>query len=296
MRGKSAAAEDFAWIVAAYATALLAAWAAVQLFADALPLWRAAYADIAATLVIFAYSRVFDNSSFYDAYWSVAPPVLMLYWWLQQPDMAVGSRELVLGCLVVLWAVRLTHNWARGWQGLQHVDWRYVDLKANTGRWFALVDLFGIQLMPTILVFIGCLPLWLMTQSSTHGWHVLDGLWVLCGYGALWLEYRADNVLRAFRLDAGNAGSVLSSDVWGWCRHPNYLGELGFWLALGIAGFVASGAWLAWLGFVCMLVLFVGISIPMIDKRQLANKERYAQYRREVPALLPVGKLQRRSA
>ena len=30
-------------------------------------------ADVLATLVIFAFSRVYGNSSFYDAYWSVIP-------------------------------------------------------------------------------------------------------------------------------------------------------------------------------------------------------------------------------
>jgi hypothetical protein len=35
-------------------------------------------ADALATLVVFVFSRVYRNSSFYDAYWSVIPPLLML--------------------------------------------------------------------------------------------------------------------------------------------------------------------------------------------------------------------------
>ena len=31
------------------------------------------------------------------------------------------------------WAVRLTWNWARGWTGLGHEDWRYVDIRSATG-------------------------------------------------------------------------------------------------------------------------------------------------------------------
>src|ERR1700742_4843059 len=34
-------------------------------------------ADVLGTLVIFAFSRAYRNSSFYDAYWSVIPPVLL---------------------------------------------------------------------------------------------------------------------------------------------------------------------------------------------------------------------------
>ena len=75
--------------------------------------------------------------------------------------------------------------------------------------------------------------------------------------------------------------------MWAWCRHPNYLGALGFWFALALAGYVATGALLAWLGAAAMLVLFLGVSIPMIDRRQLANKAAYADYVREVPTLLP---------
>ena len=36
-----------------------------------------------ATLVVFAFSRAYRNSSFYDAYWSVIPPLLLFYWWSQ---------------------------------------------------------------------------------------------------------------------------------------------------------------------------------------------------------------------
>ena len=45
------------------------------------------------------------------------------------------------------------------------------------------------------------------------------------------------------------------------------------------------------LGFVLMGTLFLGISIPLIDKRQLSNKPDYGAYQREVPALIPLGLL-----
>ena len=277
--------RDFAWIGAAYATALAAAAVTVLLMPQLSPLWQAAAADVAATLVIFAFARAHDNSSFYDAYWSVAPPLLLAFWWWVYGGFDV--RVAVAALLVLLWAIRLTHNWARGWQGLSHIDWRYVDLKANTGFFYPLVDLFGIQLLPTVLVFVGCLPLWLMLRAEATAFGALDLVWIVVGYGALWLEYRADNVLRDFRLDPANRGQVLRHDVWGWCRHPNYVGELGFWLALGLAGLTATGEWLNGLGFLLMLALFLGISIPMIDKRQLANKPDYVAYKRDVPALIP---------
>ena len=127
-------------------------------------------------------------------------------------------------------------------------------------------------------------------MAEPAGWAWWDAAWVVVGYGALWLENRADNVLRAFRLEqasSGRSGEVLQRDVWAWCRHPNYLGELGFWLALALAGYLATGVAMTWAGFAAMVVLFVGISIPMIDKRQLGNKPAYADYKNRVPSLIP---------
>ena len=281
MQGK---AKDFFWIICAYLVALVIAGIALEGLANWSPLWRALGADVMATLVIFVFACVFRNSSFYDAYWSVAPPVLMAYWMLNYG--AYDARSILLFCLVSLWAMRLTHNWARGWQGLGHQDWRYVDLKEKTGALYPLVDLFGIQLLPTLLVFVGCVPIWMVLQAPSSALGFSDGLWFLLGSAALWLEYRADNVLRRHRLDPDRTG-VLREDVWSWCRHPNYLGELGFWLALGLCGYLVTGELFAWLGFVLMVGLFLGVSIPMIDKRQLANKPEYTAYRSEVAPLIP---------
>ena len=48
-------------------------------------LWLDAFiADVIATLVVFIFSRAYRNSSFYDAYWSVIPPLLL--------DLLVGRR------------------------------------------------------------------------------------------------------------------------------------------------------------------------------------------------------------
>ena len=288
---KNAGGHKFYWIICAYLGALGVGLLIIAYTPTQSPLLQAAFADIAATIVIFAFSSVFRNSSFYDPYWSVAPPLLMTFWLISY-DVFDARLALIL-LLTTLWAIRLTHNWARGWQGLEHVDWRYVDLRTKTGLFFPIVDFLGIQMFPTMLVFIGCLPFWLLasqtgsTANSTATLTPADLIWLLIGFSALWLEFRADNVLRAFRQNPDNAQQVLDYDVWSWCRHPNYLGEIGFWLALAIAGYLGSGSLYAWAGFIAMVILFIGISIPMIDKRQLGNKSKYAAYHERVPSLIP---------
>ncbi len=278
--------RDFIWIVVAYVAAIAVAAVVVVLTPDLDPLWRAALGDVAATLVIFGFSCVFRNASFYDAYWSVVPPVLWLYWaWVYE---AWHLESLLVGAVVIAWAIRLTHNWARGWQGLTHVDWRYVDLKEKTGKWYPLVDLFGLELMPTVLVFLGCIPIYITMRDGTGDAEVWQWAWFVVGACAVLLELKADNELKAHR-DAVERGPVLRSGVWAWCRHPNYLGELGFWLSLALAGTAAVNGFELWnwVGFAVMVVLFVAISIPMLEKRQLEAKPEYEDYVASVPMLIP---------
>jgi steroid 5-alpha reductase family enzyme len=43
---------------------------------DESPLVTALVADLVATVVIFVAGTIADNGSLYDAYWSVAPPLI----------------------------------------------------------------------------------------------------------------------------------------------------------------------------------------------------------------------------
>lgn len=278
--------RGFALVLAAYLAALIAAvlagvYAASQ---GASEFVVAAVADAVATVVVFGASVAFRNSSFYDAYWSVAPPLLFAFW------IIVGSgfdARMGMACLVVLlWALRLTWNWARGWEGLTHEDWRYEDLKAQTGGAYWLVNFLGIHFFPTVLVFIGCVPLWVVSRSYEPLWW-LDGAALMLGLFAVWLQWASDNALHKFRVERSSAQQVLRAGLWRRCRHPNYLGEILFWSSLALFGIAAGGAWWVLSGAALMVLLFVGISIPMIDKRMLANKPAYADYRAATPALLP---------
>ena len=80
----------------------------------------------------------------------------------------------------------------------------------------------------------------------------------------------------------------MMSGLWAWCRHPNYLGEMGFWWGLWLLGIAAdAGVWWTVVGPISITLLFVGISIPMIDRRHVARRPGYAEHMRAVPSLLP---------
>ena len=83
---------------------------------------------------------------------------------------------------------------------------------------------------------------------------------------------------------------MLDYDVWGLCRHPNYLGELSFWFVVGFAGYIGLEELKAWFGFVVMLALFVFYSIPALDKKLVASKIDYQDYKNATWSLIPIKK------
>jgi steroid 5-alpha reductase family enzyme len=276
-------------VVVAYLAALAAAAATVWLLPAGDPLMATLWADVVATCVVFGASVVYDNSSLYDPYWSVVP-VLIAAWWLCLPDAAGAPflRQALVTGLVSLWAVRLTWNWARGWSGLDHEDWRYADMRSQTGALYWVVSFAGIHMLPTLLVFAGCLALWPALVVGTQPLSVLDGVAAVVTGGAIWLEARADKQLLVFRRGNPPAEAILDTGVWAYCRHPNYLGEIGFWWGLYLFSLAAAPAlWWTGAGAVAITLLFRFISLRLIDTRMLARRPAYAERMRTVPALLP---------
>jgi steroid 5-alpha reductase family enzyme len=278
--------DSFGLVTLAYLVALAAGLWMLSFSDGGRPLLALFAADVAATLVVFAFSMVLDNGSTYDPYWSVVPPLFALYW-LGFGDGAVGTRQVLVTALVFAWAVRLTWNWARGWPGLHHEDWRYTMLYEETPAPKWAVSLFGIHLFPTVQVFLGCLALVPALSCGGDAIGLLDAIALVVTGGAVLLETVADAQMRAFAR-AKEPGGIMSDGLWGWCRHPNYLGELGFWWGLWLFALAAAdGWWWTVIGPLGMTAMFHWASIPMLDRRSLERRPGYAEHMARVNALVP---------
>ena len=271
----------------AYSAALGAALAAGWALRASHPILVAAAADVAATLVVFAFSVRHDNSSLYDPYWSVAPIPIALYW-SSLADGGGGLRRAWLLAIVCVWGVRLTANQLGRWGGLADEDFRYVELRGRSGRWYWPLSLAGIHLAPTAWVFLGLLPAFPALAAPARPWHALDTAAALVAGGAVLLEATADRQLRRFVRARRDPAAILDSGVWALSRHPNYLGEVMFWWGIFLSGMAAAPGW-AWtlVGPLAITLLFVFVSVPWMDRRMAARHPAWIERLRTVPALLP---------
>lgn len=254
--------------------------------------WRwldALIADLIATVVVFVASRILHNSSCYDPYWSVLPPFLVVYWWLASDTPGVeDARALLLTVVVFVWAIRLTANWIQDWPGLHHEDWRYPMLRDSAGRAEAVVDFLAVHLFPTLIVFAALVPAYAVLDRPGEPLNWLDGVALVVGIGAPVLQFVSDAQMRRF-IRTRRPGQAMDSGLWAWSRHPNYFGEIAFWFSLAIfaiAGAPADWWWLL-LGPIAMTAMFLGASIPMMERRSLERRPSYAEVIERVPMLVP---------
>lgn len=247
--------------------------------------------DIICTIVIYLFSTIFKNSSIYDPYWSVAPIVIYPGYLLATDSVNVYTIIFVL--VVAFWSFRLTINWALGFKNLGTQDWRYQNFKEKHPKVYFLIDLFGIHLFPTIMVFIGMLPgFFFIEKAVTTQLNVSFILSCLVMVLATVIEMVADIQMYNFRKNPENKGKVMSRGLWKNSRHPNYLGEILFWIGIWLAYFGTEAdfmkAMITAVSPIVIFCMFVFISIPMLEKRQLKNKPAYKDYMECSSMLLPI--------
>ena len=238
---------------------------------------------ITATLIIFLFSNIHKNSSIYDPFWHVAP-IPIVFYIADQSSLPNLELYLVLSAFL-FWALRLTYNWFLNWENLDHEDFRYIDLKNNNKFMAFINDLFGIHLIPTLIVNASLYPIYVALTSDSLNDLVYIGFMLIII--AVVIQYISDDQMRKFRKDENNFGKTMKYGLWKYSRHPNYLGEVSFWFGIYVFA-LASESPSLWL-LACpivMLALFVFISCPMMDNRSLKRRLDYKEYMDKTPQLI----------
>jgi len=253
------------------------------------PLLEVLIADIVATCVVFGFSMFSNNSSIYDPYWSVAPIVIAMWFATDLDANAPGIRQGCVLALTFAWGARLTYNWSRHWKSLEQEDWRYVNIRDQTKLMYWPASFLGIHLFPTLMTFLGCAPMWYALSSGTRDFGVIDVAAVVVTATAIVIETLADRQLYDFVESKPEQGTILNTGLWAWSRHPNYFGEMMFWWGIALFG-IAAAPGIMWqlAGAIAITVMFISVSLPMIEKRMRARRTGWDAYAKKVSILVPM--------
>ena len=236
---------------------------------DVMPeVWALLVADVVMTVLIWGFGLAYENVSIYDPYWSV--------WALYKHCFTLPVLLLLVA--VWWWGVRLTGNWVWSFKGIGHEDWRYTRYRETQSPFlFQVTNFFGLNMVPTLVVFACMLPGFGLFEAPGPANALTWAGFAICLASAT-LQLVADTQIHRFR--AAHPGAVCDVGLWKRGRHPNYFGEVMMWWGVWLMYASLRGIdWLMLAPF-AMTDLFLFISIPMMERRQLAHKPAYAAYRK----------------
>ncbi len=272
-----------------YIVAAVAGWFTFGAFAGQMHIfWALFLADVVATAVTWASGVIFKSASVYDPYWSVQTPVIMLALMVASGTCSAGA--CIFFAFVMFWAVRLTGNFISGFHDITYVDWRYKMLREKAGRLFQAVNLLGICMFPTVVVYLASLPAfaYILENRYFSAWNMI-GLCVM--FAGTLLEYFADRQMKQFIKTRKDRNEIIRTGLWKYSRHPNYLGEILFWYGVAFVYILPDISQMPYMvGAVTNHLMFLFISVPLAENNMKKYKTNFEEYRKEVRMFLPFRK------
>ncbi len=250
-------------------------------------IWYLLVASLAINAVFFVFAAFLRTDVFTDITYSLSFVLLsFLLYIMVRPQSLIALAALAM---VGLWAVRLGSYLFFRIMRIK-VDHRFDDKRDN------VVAFGSFWLLQAVSAWIIMLPVagLVFADDRLANVPIYAFLPFACVYLAgLALETVADAQKYAFKKRKENEHRFMSTGVWKYSRHPNYLGEMLVWWSIALMGsFVFFGwEWLYMLGplHITVLLLFVS-GIPLLEKsaeRKWGDDESYRRYAATTPILVP---------
>lgn len=267
---------------------------------------------VSAIVFCFVVGELSGNNSQMDKLWSILP---IAYVWIIAARGGFKLRLVLFALIATAWGIRLTINFARKgayrlkfWEGEEDYRWAILrQKKPFTNRFvWALFNLFFISIYQNFLVLAMTLPA-LGAMESDAAFGPWDGLATALSLGFLALETIADEQQWAFHrkkkamLSSGKKLEELdppynlgfnTTGLWGFMRHPNYLGEQGIWISLYlflIGSGVANYGIFHWTLFGPMLIVLLFLGSSTLGESISSSKyPKYASYIKQCPKYFPL--------
>lgn len=227
-----------------------------------------------------------EDAGIVDYYWG--PGFAVIGW----SGLAFGAQaspvKLLFLMAITLWALRLAAQLIVRHQLMDGEDARYRKMREAGGPQWWWRSLYKVFLLQAGILWLVATPVHAIVgapaAASLSALGVAGLLLFVLGF---LIEAIADWQLHRHRLQGRAQHQTLSSGLWRYSRHPNYLGEIMLWLGLGLAAADLSGAWWALAGPVVLALVIRLVSLPLTEQHLIESRTDYAAYAARTPVLLP---------
>lgn len=226
-----------------------------------------------------------QTEKFYDLTGSLTYILLALSALALSPNL--DTRSLVLGAMVILWAIRLgSFLFSRIQQAGK--DDRFDELKPSFIRF---LNAWTIQaLWVTFTAAAALVAITGLKRVPLDGFFLAGSIIWLLGFV---FEVLADAQKANFRADSKNRGKFIQSGLWSLSRHPNYFGEILLWLGVALIALPVLQGWqlVALISPIFVTLLLTRVSgVPLLEAKadkKWGGQPDYESYKKNTPVLLP---------
>lgn len=204
-------------------------------------------------------------------------------------DPVLSIRDIVIGCLVFIWAVRLsTYVFIRS-KKLGQEDFRYAKWRLDWGSKVNQMAYRKIYLLQGFLSLIMASPLILIhafKDTNMFG-TVYDCVGLSLWFVGFIFEALADYQKYKFKTTIDGREKILKKGLWKYTRHPNYFGEALMWW--GIFFIILSEVpfyYVLWGPLILNFFLLKVSGIPLLEQKY-TNDVEFNKYKNETNAFFP---------
>ena len=234
---------------------------------------------------IFIISRSIKRLDVVDIAWGGAFIVIAL------ASLILGNRgtlQYLVSGLVVLWGLRLSFYIFKRFRRSESEDPRYAEMRKGwRGNIYAnaYFRIFITQGALALLVSASVIAINLSNEVTIQPIAYIGlCIWIV---GFLF-ESLGDSQLRAHLANPKNKGSLMTSGLWRYTRHPNYFGEAVQWWGIFIIALSIPYGWASVAGPLVITVLLLFVSgVPLTEKR-FEGRPGWEAYKRRTSIFVPL--------
>lgn len=236
-------------------------------------------------LLIFVPSYYFQTEKFFDLTGTIAYVSSVLFIFFKSNTVeSINLGSLALSTFIIIWSLRLgTFLFLRIKK--EGKDRRFNDIKKSFSWFFMTFSVSGMWVTICSICALTGIANGIIFSSTT----IIGIIIFIIGFT---IEIIADSQKTKFRAKDDNKDKFISSGLWKYSRHPNYLGEIILWLGISLISFSSLEGlqYITLISPIFTYLLLVNVSgINLLEKsgeKKWGHLDSYKSYKENTPRLI----------
>ena len=234
--------------------------------------------------LLFIPAYVFKTEKFYDLTGTISYISIVLYVLLSSTDGIINLGNMIVSSLIIMWTLRLgTLLYTRIKKAGE--DKRFREIKKSFSWFFMAFTISGMWVsICTICALTG-----ISNGIELTGVTYIGIVIFIIGFA---IEIISDNQKTNFKKIEHNKDKFITTGLWKYSRHPNYLGEIILWTGVAIISYSSLEVYQMFtlVSPIFTYLLLVNVSgINLLEKsgeKKWGHLDSYKSYKENTPRLI----------